>query len=87
MLGDFFFVVTPMRLTSSGSFASATDTRFCTSTWAMSMFVPNSNVTSRFIWPSFVHLDDMYSIRSTPLTSASIGVATVSATVTAFAPG
>ena len=87
MLGDFFLVVTPIRLTSSGNFASATATRFCTSTWAVSMFVPNSNVTSRFIWPSFVHREDMYNIRSTPLTSASIGVATVSATVIALAPG
>ena len=87
MLGDFFLVVTPIRFTSSGSFASATATRFCTSTWAVSMFVPSSNVTSRFIWPSFVQRDDMYNIRSTPFTSASIGVATVSATVTALAPG
>ncbi len=38
MLGDFFFVVTPIRLTSSGSLASATETRFCTSTWAVSRF-------------------------------------------------
>jgi len=30
----FFFVVTPMRFTSSGSFASATATRFCTRTCA-----------------------------------------------------
>ena len=59
MLGDFFLVVTPIRLTSSGSLASATATRFCTSTWAVSRFVPSSNVTSRFIWPSFVHFDDM----------------------------
>src|SRR5690349_12387770 len=87
MLGDFFLVVTPMRFTSSGNFACAIDTRFCTSTCAVSRFVPSSNVTSRFIWPSFVHLLDMYSIRSTPFTSASIGVATVSATVLALAPG
>src|SRR4051812_292567 len=87
MLGDFFFVVTPIRLTSSGSLAWAMATRFWTSTWAVSRFVPSSNVTSRFIWPSFVHLDDMYSIRSTPFTSCSIGVATVSATTLALAPG
>jgi hypothetical protein len=59
MLGDFFFVVTPMRLTSSGSFASATATRFCTSTWAVSRLVPSSKVTSRIIWPSLVQRDDM----------------------------
>src|SRR5262245_59526882 len=87
MLGDFFLVVTPIRLTSSGSFASATATRFWTSTWAVSRLVPSSKVTSRFICPSLVHFDDMYSIRSTPLTSCSMGVATVSATVRALAPG
>ncbi len=59
MLGDFFFVVTPMRLTSSGSLASATATRFCTSTWAVSRLVPSSKVTLSVIWPSFVHFEDM----------------------------
>ena len=87
MLGDFFFVVTPIRLTSSGSLASATETRFCTSTWAVSRSVPSSKVTSRNIWPSLVQRDAMYSIRSTPLTSCSMGVATVVATVSASAPG
>ena len=56
MLGDFFLVVTPCRFTSSGSLASAIDTRFCTSTWAMSMSVPRSKVTSSVIAPSFVAL-------------------------------
>src|SRR5262249_2829119 len=87
MLGDFFLVVTPWRLTSSGSLASATLTRFCTSTWAMSRLVPSSKVTSRVIWPSLVEREDMYIMFSTPLTSCSIGVATVSATTLALAPG
>jgi hypothetical protein len=38
-------VVTPLRFTSSGSLGIAMFTRFCTSTDAMSMFVPSSNVT------------------------------------------
>src|SRR5882757_5941256 len=48
MLGDFFLVVTPWRLTSSGSLAWATDTRFCTSTWAMFRSVPSAKVTLRY---------------------------------------
>ncbi len=59
MLGDFFLVVTPCRLTSSGSLASAIDTRFCTSTWAMFRSVPGLNVTSSVIWPSLVHFESM----------------------------
>ena len=35
MLGDFFFTVTPRRLTRSGRIGSASDSRFCTRTWAM----------------------------------------------------
>ncbi len=31
--------------TTSGSVGSACETRFCTSTWAMSKFVPRANVT------------------------------------------
>ena len=46
-LGDFFLVVTPFFLTSSGSVGMAIDTRFCTRTWAMSRFVPSLNVTVR----------------------------------------
>src|SRR4029077_13846666 len=87
MLGDFFLVVTPWRLTSSGSLDSATDTRFCTSTWAMFRSVPSAKVTLRYICPSLVHCEDMYSMFSTPLTSCSMGEATVSATTCASAPG
>ena len=59
MLGDFFIVVTPIRLTSSGSPAWAMATRFCTSTWAVSRSVPSLKVTSRSIWPSLVERDAM----------------------------
>ena len=87
MLGDFFFVVTPCRFTSSGSFATATATRFCVKTWAWSMSVPVLKVTSITLWPSLVLFDDTESMFSTPLTSCSIGVVTVSATTWASAPG
>ena len=59
MLGDFFFVVTPRRLTSSGSFGCAIATRFCTNTCAMSRFVPSSNTTSIVTTPSLVLRDVM----------------------------
>ena len=87
LLGDFFFVVTPVCFTMSGSVGKAIETRFCTSTWAMSRLVPNSNVTVRLYAPSFVHCDDMYMIPSTPFTCCSIGAATESATSRALAPG
>ncbi len=87
MLGDFFFTDTPRRLTRSGRIGSASDSRFCTSTWAMFRSTPGLNVTVSVYVPSFVHCDDMYIMFSTPLTCCSIGAATVSATTWAFAPG
>ena len=87
MSADRFLVVTPMARTTSGSDGSAMATRFCTSTWAMLMSVPISNVTSRVYEPSLLLCDVMYSIFSTPLTCCSIGAATVSATTWALAPG
>src|SRR5436190_3927997 len=66
---------------------SASDTRFCTSTWAMSELKPGLKVTVRLYAPSLVHCEDMYIMPSTPLTCASMGAATVSRTVTALAPG
>ena len=59
MFVDFFFVTTPWRLTSSGSLGSAMPTRFCTSTVAMSMSVPTSNVTVRSMLPSSELFDYM----------------------------
>ena len=59
MLGDFFLVVTPVCLTTSGSVGMAIATRFCTSTWAMSRSVPSLKVTVRLYAPSLVHCDDM----------------------------
>ena len=62
-------------------------TRFCTKTWAMFMFTPCWKVTASEYAPSFVQLDCMYSIFSTPFTCCSMGAATVSATTWALAPG
>ena len=87
MAVDRFLVVTPRRRTSSGSFGVAMATRFWTSTWAKSGLVPSLNVMVSCMPPSLVACDSMYSMPSTPLTSCSIGAATVSETVRASAPG
>ena len=78
---DCVLTVTPCRRTSSGSLGSAIDTRFWTSTVAMSMSVPMSKVTVNAYEPSAALLEDIDSMFSTPLTSCSIGAATVSATI------
>ena len=44
-IGDFFFTVTPLRVTRSGRIGWARATRFCTSTWAMFRSIPSLNVT------------------------------------------
>ena len=85
--GDAFRTVTPSRRTSSGSRGSATETRFCTSTCAVSMSVPGLNTTLMFSVPSPTDCEVMYSMLSTPFTSCSIGVATVCASTSAEAPG
>src|SRR5215217_4891994 len=87
MSGDFFRVVTPVCLSTSGSSGTARLTRFWTRTWAMFRSTPCLNVTVRLYEPSLVHCDDMYIMSSTPLTCCSIGVATDSATTWALAPG
>ena len=87
MLGDCFLTVTPVALTTSGSIGSAWETRFCTSTWAVSRSTPSLKVTVRLYEPSLLLCDDMYIMFSTPLICCSIGAATVSATTWALAPG
>ena len=57
--GELFLVVTPSRRTSSGSFGSATATRFCTSTWAASRSVPSLKVMVIETLPSPVDWDAM----------------------------
>ena len=57
--GEFLRTVTPMRCTSSGSRGKATETRFCTSTWAWSMLVPGLKTTLIDNAPSPVDCDTM----------------------------
>ena len=59
MSGDCFFVVTPMRCTSSGSVGIAMATRFCTSTCAVSRLVPSLKVMLSVMLPSLVLCEDM----------------------------
>ena len=54
-----FFTVTPSRLTSSGSNAWASDTRFCVSTLAMSRSVPTSKETCSCMKPLLAFVDFM----------------------------
>ncbi len=87
VLGDIFLTLIPSFCTSGGMTGSASDTRFCTNTWAISESVPSLNVMVNVYVPSLVQRDDIYIMPSTPLTCSSIGAATVSRTVAAFAPG
>ncbi len=57
--GELLRVVTPSRRTSSGSFGSATATRFWTSTCALSRSVPSLKVMVIETLPSPVDCDDM----------------------------
>ena len=59
MLGDFFLTATPRRLTRSGKIGSASDSRFCTKTWAMLRSTPSLKVTVSVYVPSLVHCEDM----------------------------
>jgi hypothetical protein len=59
MLGLIFLTVTPCWVTSCGSRDWAWETRFCTSTFAMSRFMPTWNETSSSIRPSLVLSDFM----------------------------
>src|SRR4029077_16754270 len=87
VLGDIFCTLIPSVCTSGGMTGRASETRFCTSTWAMSEFMPRLKVTVRVYVPSLVDVEDMYIMPSTPLTCSSMGAATVSRTVSALAPG
>jgi hypothetical protein len=85
--GEALRTVTPSRCTSSGRRGTATETRFCTSTCAVSTSVPGLNTTLIVSVPSPTDCELMYSMLSTPFTSCSIGVATVCASTSADAPG
>ncbi len=45
VLGEIFFTGTPWRCTRSGTTGRPSDTRFCTSTWAMLASMPSLKVT------------------------------------------
>jgi hypothetical protein len=47
VLGDIFLTVMPSFCTRGGMTGRASETRFCTSTWAMSESMPCLNVTVR----------------------------------------
>ena len=57
--GNLQLTVTPSRFTSSGSWESAIETRFWTSTWAMSRSVPSLKVMVRLRFPSPVAWETM----------------------------
>ena len=47
VLGDIFLTLMPSFCTRGGMTGSASETRFCTSTCAMSVSIPSLNVTVR----------------------------------------
>jgi len=77
----------PWRRTSSGSRCSTARRRFCTSICAMSISVPDSNVTVIEALPFDWLVEDMYRKPSTPLSSCSITWVTLVSSVAASAPG
>ena len=84
---DALRTMTPWRRTSSGSRGTAACTRLLTLIAARSGSEPIANVTLIISVPSPELTDCMYSMFSTPLISFSSGAATVSAMVSAVAPG
>ncbi len=86
MLLDCLLTVTPVCVTGSGSCGSANDTRFCTSTAAMSESRDGSNVTVIVLVPLLLLLEVMYLMPSTPLICRSKIVVTVFSTTSALAP-
>ena len=52
--GDTFLIVMPRRITSGGSCGSASFSRFCVCTVAISTLAPISNVSLIVTCPSFV---------------------------------
>ena len=78
--------MTPFVRTSVGSLARAVDTRFCTSTAAMSTSRVTSKTTLMLAAPLLVLDEVMYSMPSTPLIACSSGVVTAVSTACASAP-
>jgi len=84
---DLFCTTRPVRRTSSGKRGRAIFTRLLTLKVAWSISVPTSNVEVIVNVPLESVLELKYSKFSIPLSSSSIGVATVFAIVSALAPG
>jgi hypothetical protein len=76
----------PTCFTSFGSRPSTPDTRFCTSTAAMSMSRSTSKVTVTVDEPLLPLDEVMYCMPSTPLSACSIGCVTAVSTISALAP-
>jgi hypothetical protein len=76
----------PWSTTSRGRRGSASATRFCVCTAAMSGSVPVSN-TSVMLPPPFDDDDVKYIMLSMPVSCCSITCTTVRSTTSAFAPG
>ena len=87
ILVDCFATVIPLRVTAVGKLAVAWFTRFCTKMVAMSISVPTSKVMVSLYVPELDDVEDIYNAPSTPFTAVSIGTPTVSAMVSALAPG
>ena len=77
---------TPTCFTSFGNRPSACETRFWTSTAAMSRLRVRSKMTVIADVPSLPLVDVMYCMPSMPLIACSSGLVTAVSTVSAFAP-
>ena len=86
MLLEARLISTPVCFTSLGSWASAVETRFCTSTAAASRLRSTSKVMVMVEVPSLPETDWMYRIPSTPLICCSSGTVTAVSTTSALAP-
>ncbi len=81
-----FCVITPTWVTSDGSRPWAFDTRFCTSTAAMSGLNPCLKYTLIEADPLFAAVDFIYVMPSAPFIDSSRGAITELSTAWAFAP-
>jgi hypothetical protein len=86
MLLDSFDTRTPVRCTESGSCGWATETRFCTSTAAISLSRDESKVAVMVLVPSLLLLEVRYLSPSTPLICLSKIFVTPLSTTSALAP-
>ncbi len=78
---------TPCLVTSDGRRGVASETLFCTCTWAMSGLVPFSNVSVMLTRPLELDEELKYSRWSMPVSCCSITWVTFFSVVSALAPG